>query len=71
MPANDRENASGKGFWDGGRNGHGTARESGGRSSGFPGRRKPDKTGIQLDLDRLSPPQAPEKKPSEPDPAAP
>ncbi len=53
MPANDRENVKKKGFWDGGRNGHGTARESGGRSSGYPGRRKNDKTGIQLDLDSL------------------
>lgn len=50
MPANPRENVT-KGFWDGGRRGHGTARESGGRSSGYPGSRKPRREGIRLDLD--------------------
>jgi hypothetical protein len=50
MPANPRENVT-KGFWDGGRKGHGTARESGGRSSGYPGSRKPRSEGVRLDLD--------------------
>lgn len=54
MPANPRENAD-KGFWDGGRNGHGTARESGGRSSGFPGQRKGRRQGVKLDLDEVTP----------------
>jgi hypothetical protein len=50
MSSNPREHVS-KGFWDGGRRGHGTARESGGRSSGYPGGRKPRREGIRLDLD--------------------
>lgn len=52
MPANPRENAD-KGFWDGGTRGHGTARESGGRTSGYPGRRTPTREGVRLDLDEL------------------
>ncbi|MDX1582098.1 MAG: hypothetical protein R3338_00700 [Thermoanaerobaculia bacterium] len=52
MPANPRENVE-KGFWDGGRHGHGTARESGGRSSGFPGNRKGKRQGVKLDLDEI------------------
>lgn len=64
MPANPRENVE-KGFWDGGRNGHGTARESGGRSSGFPGRRKGRRQGVKLDLDELDIPSTkPESKPA-------
>lgn len=50
MPANPRENAN-RGFWDGGRRGHGTARESGGRTSGYPGSRKAARIGLRLDLD--------------------
>lgn len=50
MPANPRENTN-RGFWDGGRRGHGTARESGGRTSGYPGNRKAVRKGLRLDLD--------------------
>ncbi|HUO84948.1 MAG TPA: hypothetical protein VM534_07540 [Thermoanaerobaculia bacterium] len=64
MPANDRENTRNKGFWDGGRSGHGTARESGGRSSGYPGRRETESSGIQIDLDRFAPPQTPSTHPA-------
>ena len=43
-----------KGFWDGGRGGFGTSKESGGLPSGFPGMaQRPDKRGLQIDLDDL------------------
>jgi hypothetical protein len=46
-----RENGKGKGFWDGGATAHGTNGESGGRASGYPGRRTPSKTGLRVDLE--------------------
>jgi hypothetical protein len=51
MAGNPRENAKGKGFWDGGPGGHGTNKESGGRPSGFPGSRTPKKAGLKTDLE--------------------
>jgi len=51
MAGNPRENVKGKGFWDGGASGHGSNGESAGKSSGYPGRRTPSKTGVQTDLD--------------------
>ncbi len=62
MAGNPRENVKGKGFWDGGASGHDTNKESGGRPSGFPGRRTPKKVGVRTDLEF---PQTPE--PHEPD----
>lgn len=49
-----------KGFWEGGANGHSTNRESSGRPSGFPGSRKPKKTGVKTDIELAE--NAPEKK---------
>jgi hypothetical protein len=46
-----RENVKGKGFWDGGASSHGTNGESGGRASGYPGRRTPSNTGLRIDLE--------------------
>jgi len=51
MAGNPRENAQGKGFWDGGAEGHGTNRQSGGKVSGLPGRRTPKRMGVRTDLD--------------------
>jgi hypothetical protein len=51
MAGNPRENAKGKGFWDGGGAGHGTNKESSGRPSGLPGTRKQHRTGVKTDLD--------------------
>ena len=50
MAGNPRENVKDKGFWDGGA-GHGGNGESAGRSSGFPGRRSPSRTGVRTDLE--------------------
>ena len=52
MSGNPREHTRDKGFWDGGLRGHGVGNQSGGRSSGFPGTRKPKMTGIRIDLDQ-------------------
>ena len=47
-----------KGFWDGRRGGAGTAKESGGRSSGHPGpRRIPECGGVYTDLEQLPTPR--------------
>lgn len=51
MAGNPRENISDKGFWDGGAQGHAKNSETGGRPSGFPGVRKPTKTGVRTDLE--------------------
>jgi hypothetical protein len=51
MSENQREQAKGKGFWDGGAQGHGTNKESSGRPSGFPGKRSPSRTGYRTDIE--------------------
>ena len=51
MAGNPRENVKDKGFWDGGVSGHGTNKEASGRPSGFPGKRKPTRTGVKTDLE--------------------
>ena len=51
MAGNPRENSKNKGFWDGGGAGHGTNKESSGRPSGLPGTRKPDRAGVNTDLE--------------------
>ena len=56
MPGNPRQNTGNKGFWDGGSKGHGAGKESSGRSSGFPGRRKPSNAGVRIDLERPATP---------------
>lgn len=51
MAGNPRENVKDKGFWDGGAEGHGSNRESGGKVNGFPGRRTPKRVGVRTDLE--------------------
>ena len=51
MSENQREQAKGTGFWDGGAQGHGTNKESSGRPSGFPGKRSPSRTGYRTDIE--------------------
>ena len=51
MGGNPREHVKDKGFWDGGKAGHGMNGESGGRSAGFPGERKPGLVGVKTDLE--------------------
>ncbi|HVT44434.1 MAG TPA: hypothetical protein VMT00_08585 [Thermoanaerobaculia bacterium] len=63
MTDNRRSNAERKGFWDGGQKGHGSSRESGGKKSGYPGRREPKIIGIRTDLDR----PATNRQPAAPD----
>jgi hypothetical protein len=51
MPDNPHEQAKDKGFWDGGAQGHGTNKESSGRSNGYPGKRSPSRTGYRTDIE--------------------
>ena len=51
MAGNPRDHARNKGFWDGGDAGHGMNRESGGRTGGYPGERKPTLAGVKTDLE--------------------
>jgi hypothetical protein len=59
MAGNPREHGKDKGFWDGGAPGRARDSDTSGRASGFPGERKPKRTGIRTDLE--FPPE--EKKP--------
>jgi len=51
MAGNPRENVKDKGFWDGGAPGNSKNGETGGRPSGFPGSRKPKRTGVRTDME--------------------
>jgi hypothetical protein len=51
MSENQGEQTKGKGFWDGGAQGHGTNKESSGRPSGTPGKRSPSRTGYRTDIE--------------------
>ncbi len=51
MTGNPREHVKDKGFWDGGATGHGTNKESSGRTSGLPGTRKPRRVGVNTDIE--------------------
>ncbi len=51
MAGNPRDSLKDKGFWEGGSKGHGMNKESSGRPSGFPGERKPNRTGVKTDLE--------------------
>jgi hypothetical protein len=62
MSGNPREHIKDKGFWDGGGPGHGSNNESSGRTSGFPGKRSPSRTGHRTDIEF---PQEPEETPKE------
>jgi hypothetical protein len=48
---NPYEEPKKKGFWDGGKPGHGHNKEASGRPSGLPGTRKRDRTGVTTDLE--------------------
>ena len=58
MAGNPRENVKGKGFWDGGAAGQSSNGQTGGRPSGFPGRRSPKSVGVKTDI------EFPETKPA-------
>jgi hypothetical protein len=51
MAGTPREHVRDKGFWDGGAAGHDKSGETAGRSSGFPGTRKPTRVGIRTDIE--------------------
>ncbi len=51
MAGTPREHIKDKGFWDGGTAGHDKSGETAGRSSGFPGMRKPTRVGIRTDIE--------------------
>ena len=51
MAGNPRENVKGKGFWDGGSAGRSSNGQTGGRPSGFPGRRAPKRVGVKTDIE--------------------
>ena len=51
MSGNPREHVKDKGFWDGGGASHGKNSEGAGRAGGFPGTRKPKRTGVRTDLE--------------------
>lgn len=60
MASTPREHGEEKGFWDGGAGAHGHDGDTGGRTSGFPGTRKPKRVGIRTDIE--FPPDDPAKK---------
>jgi len=51
MAGNPRENVKDKGFWDGGAKGQSENGQTAGRSSGFPGTRKPKRAGIRTEIE--------------------
>jgi hypothetical protein len=51
MAGNPREHVKGKGFWDGGSAGRSSNGQTGGRPSGFPGRRSPKRVGVKTDIE--------------------
>jgi hypothetical protein len=51
MAGTPREHVKDQGFWDGGAAGHDKSGETAGRSSGFPGVRKPRRVGIRTDIE--------------------
>lgn len=51
MAGNPREHVAGKGFWDGGSEGHSTNSQAAGRPSGFPGRRTQSRVGVKTDIE--------------------
>lgn len=62
MSGNPREHVKDKGFWDGGSAAHGGNGESAGRTSSFPGSRKPGRTGIRTDIEFPEEPAKPQPK---------
>lgn len=51
MAGTPREHVRDKGFWDGGSAGHDKSGETAGRTSGFPGMRKPTRAGTRTDIE--------------------
>jgi hypothetical protein len=51
MAGNPRERVRNRGFWDGGDPARGVNNESGGKSSGLPGERRPSAVGVKTDLE--------------------
>ena len=51
MAGTPREHGKDKGFWDGGSGAHDRNGETAGRTSGFPGERKPKRVGIRTDIE--------------------
>ena len=51
MAGNPREHGKGKGFWDGGSAGRSVNGQTGGRPSGFPGSRAPNRVGVKTDIE--------------------
>ena len=51
MAGTPREHVKDKGFWDGGSPAHDSNGQTAGRSSGFPGPRKPKRAGIRTDIE--------------------
>lgn len=51
MGGNPREHVKDKGFWDGGTASSGKSGEGAGRTSSYPGTRKPKKVGIRTDIE--------------------
>ena len=62
MGGNPRENVKDKGFWDGGSEAHSSNGQSSGKSSGFPGKRKPKTVGVKTDIDAPAKPVNPQKR---------
>ena len=66
MSGNPRENVKRKGFWDGGSASHNSGDQAAGRGSGYPGGRRPSRSGVQIDLDEPTRSRAADSKvPSE------
>jgi hypothetical protein len=61
MAGNPRERARNFGFWDGGDPARGVNNESGGKTSGLPGERKPSVVGVKTDLEYPDPTTPAEK----------
>lgn len=51
MAGNPREHVKDQGFWDGGAAGRSPNGQTGGRPSGFPGVRKPQRVGVRTDIE--------------------
>jgi hypothetical protein len=62
MAGTPREHVGDKGFWDGGTEGNDRNSETAGRTSGFPGTRKPSRVGIRTDIEFPEETPAPKTK---------
>ena len=62
MAGTPREHVKDKGFWDGGSAGHDSNGQTAGRTSGYPGLRKPSRVGIRTDIEFPEPTPEPKTK---------